>query len=96
MLLFFAISGIWQMFNWNGSGTFQALSSIHTMKRLKSGGVFLSSLPMMYFVILMAISFIVTTILGVIMALKFSRSRRAAIACLIAGIAIPIALILLR
>lgn len=96
MLLFFAISGIWQMFNWNNSGTFQALSSIHTMKQLKSGGAFLSSPLLKIFVLLMAISFIVTTLLGVIMALKFGRSRRAALLCIACGIVIPLLLILLR
>jgi hypothetical protein len=96
ILLFFAISGIWQMFNWNNSGTFQALSSIHTMKRLKTGGAFLSSPLLKIFVLLMAVSFIITTLLGIIMALKFGRSRRAALLCMAAGILIPILLILLR
>ena len=96
MLLFFAISGLWQMFNWNNSGPFQALSSVHTMKRLKAGGAYLSSPLLKLFVLLMAISFIVTTLLGVIMALKFGRSRRAALLCIATGILIPILLILLR
>jgi hypothetical protein len=44
----------------------------------------------------MAVSFIITTLLGVIMALKFGRSRRAALLCVAAGILIPILLIVLR
>lgn len=96
MLLFFAVSGIWQIFGWNGSGMFQALSSIHTMRQLKSGGVFLSSPLMMVFVLLMAVSFIVTTVLGVVMALKFGRSQRASVYCLAFGVLFPVALVLLR
>lgn len=96
MLLFFAISGIWQIFGWNGSGAYQALSTIHTMRASKAGGIFLSSPLMGIFVLLMALSFIITTILGVIMALKFGRSRRAALACLAFGVAFPLVLILIR
>ena len=96
MLLFFALSGIWQIFGWNSSGTFQALSSIHTMRALKSGGIFLSSPVMAVFVLMMAVSFIITTILGVVMALKFGRNRRASMLCLAFGILFPIILVLLR
>jgi hypothetical protein len=44
----------------------------------------------------MAASFIVTTVLGVVMALKFGRSRRAAFYCLAFGVICPLLLVLLR
>jgi hypothetical protein len=42
----------------------------------------------------MAASFVLTTILGVIMALKYGTSRRTAIYCLIVGILLPVGIIL--
>ncbi|MGZ8919964.1 MAG: hypothetical protein ACXW3L_03175 [Limisphaerales bacterium] len=95
MLLFFAISGLWQMFGLNSSGLFQTLSTIHTQHQLKSGDA-LGSPLMFTFVLLMALSFIVTTILGVVMALKFGGSRRATIYCLAAGVLAPLSLVLIR
>jgi hypothetical protein len=93
MLLFFAISGIWQTLGIR-SPLLQRLSTIHTSHALKIGGS-LTSYFMFIFVILMAGSFILSTILGVIMALKYGRSRRAALYCLAAGVAVPLVLVLL-
>jgi hypothetical protein len=95
MLLFFAISGLWQMFGLNNSGLLQTLSTLHTQRQLKTGDA-LGSPLMFSFVLLMAVSFIATTILGVLMALKFGRSRRAAIYCLAAGVLVPLSLVLIR
>jgi hypothetical protein len=50
----------------------------------------------MIFVIVMAVSSIVTTVLGVIMAVKFGRNRRAAYLCLAFGVAFPVVLILIK
>ena len=50
----------------------------------------------MIFVLIMAVSFIVTTILGVVMAVKYGRNRRAAYYCLVLGVAFPLVLILIR
>jgi hypothetical protein len=94
LLLFFAISGIWQTLGWN-SLFLQKLSSIHTERRWKDGSE-LGSFPLRVFVIIMALSFILTTILGVIMALKFGRNRKAALYCLALGISIPFVFVLLR
>ena len=92
LLLFFAISGIWQMCGVT-SPTLAWLSTIHTSRMLKLGGT-LTSPGLKFFVMLMAVSFILTTVLGVVMALKFGTNRRTAIYCLAAGIAIPLAAIL--
>ena len=45
--------------------------------------------------LVMAVSFIATTILGIVMALKFGKSRRAAFYCLAAGVVIPVAIIVI-
>ena len=51
---------------------------------------------MRWFVFAMAIAFIVTTVLGIIMAFKYGRNRRASLYCLAAGIVVPLLLVLIR
>jgi hypothetical protein len=94
LLLFFAISGIWQTLGFH-SALLQKLSSIHTESHWKNGSE-LGSFPLQIFVIIMALSFVLTTVLGVIMALKFGRNRKAAYCCLALGVLIPLALVLIR
>jgi hypothetical protein len=94
LLLFFAISGIWQTAGFR-TPALQLLSTIHTAARLKNGHD-LGSPMLKIFVILMAVSFVITTILGVVMALKYGRSRKAAVYCLSAGFIVPVVLVLLR
>ena len=92
-LLFFAVSGICQTFGLHNRFHFLArLATIHTSHGLKAGDG-LSSVFLMWFVVLMALSFIATTVLGIVMALKFGRSRRAALYCLAAGVVIPVAIV---
>src|ERR1043166_8757174 len=89
LLLFFAVSGIWQTFGWHFKGGPPApLSSVPNQRGLKDGAN-LSSPWLGFFVLIMAAAFILTTVLGIIMALKFGRNRRAAIGCLIAGVLVP-------
>ena len=93
LLLFFAVSGICQTFGLHNRSHFLAqLSTIHTSHGLKAGGS-LSNVFLMWLVLVMAVSFIATTILGIVMALKFGKSRRAAFYCLAAGVVIPVAII---
>jgi hypothetical protein len=53
-------------------------------------------LPLRIVVLIMAVSFIITTVLGVVIAFKTGRSQKAAFYCLLAGIASPGVLVLLR
>ena len=94
LLLFFAISGIWQTLGFR-SGFLQKLSSIHTQARWKDGSE-LGGFPLRIVVLIMAVSFIITTVLGVVMAFKLGQSRKAAFYCLVAGVAIPGVLVLFR
>jgi len=94
LLLFFAISGIWQTLGFQPE-FLHKLSSIHTQARWKDGSE-LGSVPLRIFVIFMALGFIISTVLGVIMAVKFGRNRKAAFYCLAAGIIIPSVPILFR
>jgi hypothetical protein len=74
MLLFFAVSGIWQTFepDYKSSKALAWLSTIHTSRGLKTGT--LTSAAMRDFVLLMSVSFIVTTLLGVAMAVRFGKA----------------------
>jgi len=95
MLIFFAVSGLWQTLPigiTQHSRIFALLSSIHTSHGMKVGS--LTSIYMMGFVILMALSLIFTIVLGVIMAFKFGH-KRAALYCLAGGIAVPLIFVLM-
>ena len=95
LLLFFAVSGIVQTLGLhNHSRLLERLSTVHTSRGLKAGGG-LNSPWLTLFVIIMAVSFIATTFLGIVMALKFGKSRRAAFYCLAAGVVIPLGIIAL-
>jgi hypothetical protein len=94
LLLFFALSGLWQTFG-TESPFLQKLSSIHTGRHWKDGSE-LTSFPMKVTVIFMTLSFIATTLLGIVMALKFGRSRKAALFCLAAGFLVPAIFVLAR
>ncbi len=99
MIVFFAISGLWQMFglgaskkNEHGSAALAYLSTIHTGHIPKSGG--LSSPYMEWFVIAMAVCLVFTILLGVVMAYRFGR-KKITVYCLLAGILAPILIVLL-
>jgi len=94
MLLFFAISGIWQMFNLHHahSEILTRLSTIHTSHQLKTGGS-LTSFFMKAFVLAMTASFILSTILGVVLAIKHGKNRRMAFYCLAVGVILPLIIV---
>jgi hypothetical protein len=94
LLLFFAISGIWQALGIRPH-FLRVLSTIHTSHQLKSGEG-LSSLPLTVFVVVMTVSFIFMTMLGIAMALKYGGSRRWVYGCLAFGVMFPTILILLQ
>jgi len=97
LLLFFALSGIWQRLGAQYSGgqsttlvqrAISLLSTIHTGRGLKSGET-LSSPAMSVMAMAMAVSLIMTILLGVILAFRFGH-QKVAVLCLLAGTLIPI------
>ena len=94
LLLFFAVSGLWQTLGFQ-SEFLQKLSSVHTQRAWKDGSE-LGSFALRVFVVLMTVSFIITTILGVILAFKFGRNRRAVMLVLALGVVIPGAFVVYR
>lgn len=102
LLSFFALSGLWQMFFLNrtwrlteGHPRLQKwqslLTTVHTGRSLKAGDT-LSSPVFRYFVAAMAVSLLITMLLGLLMAFRFGRGRIAAL-CVVAGILTPLLLI---
>ena len=89
MLLFFALSGVWQTLGFGHSGVLAMLSTAHTDAPLKSGFT-LSSLVLRVFIVVIAVGFICTTLLGILMALRQGGHRRTALCCLAVGILFPI------
>lgn len=93
MLLLFALTGIWQTLAIPKTKWMSLLSSIHTGAKK---GPSLTNPLLVCFIVLMAVAFIITTILGIMMAVKYGRNRRAAYYCLAFGVAFPLLLILIR
>ena len=95
MLIFFALSGVWQEF---GLGRYawwiRYLSAIHTGSKLKGQPHHPSSFILQGFVILMGLSLVVTVITGICLAFKFGRGKWT-LTCLTAGFLIPLAVIIL-
>jgi hypothetical protein len=101
MLVFFSVSGIWQVYGlqWvKGPNLLTYLSTIHMGHNLffkdPAKAYSLSSPYLEFFVVLMAASLVTSILLGVIMAFKFGRGTLA-LASLAAGVIIPLVLILL-
>jgi len=95
MLIFFAISGLWQTFRLNDRfPLLRALSAIHTVSHHKGPGWQPTSLCLEIFIALMSIGLIFSIITGVVMAFKFGRTTIAWVS-LAAGILLPVAIILI-
>ncbi|HEV3270923.1 MAG TPA: hypothetical protein VGZ93_01960 [Candidatus Methylacidiphilales bacterium] len=100
MLLFFSISGIWQVYGlqWvSGPNILTYLSTIHMGHNLffkdPAKAYSFTSPYLEFFVVLMAASLVISIILGVVMAFKFGRGTLALV-CLAAGALIPLILII--
>jgi hypothetical protein len=101
LLLFFLISGSWQTFGLNDtskSGNYvppaiiKSLSHVHTDQRWSGKEDAPSSVPFKWLVFLMAVGLLTTTILGIVMAFKYTRGW-IVWGCLFLGAAIPCFLI---
>jgi len=101
MLVFFSISGIWQVYGlqWvKGPNILTYLSTIHMGHQLffkdPTKAYSLSSPYLEFFVVSMAACLMISILLGVILAFKFGRGTLA-LGSLAAGILVPLILIVL-
>ena len=99
LLLFYAVSGFWQVFGWQWSKNYDErglalASTVHTGRGLKGGDIStLSSDPMRWFAAAMAVCLVVMVVTGLVLALRSAKSRTAAWA-IAAGFVIPLAFVL--
>lgn len=97
MLIFFAVTGSWQLFNWHESSkddsytaprALAVLSDIHKDAHIPpTPGR--SPTPLRYFMLAGALGLVSSSVLGVIMAYQFSRRPVVATICLLSGIIMP-------
>lgn len=102
LLIFFAVTGSWQIFNWHESDRqpggyvapemLSALSNIHKNAHIPPTKRN-SPAPVRYFMFAAAIGLVATTIIGVIMAYRFSRRPMTATICLVSGTVVPVILL---
>jgi len=98
LLMFFLISGCWQTFNLHEaseSGNYvppaiiKSLSQVHKDQRwVDSNKRPHSSVPFRYLIVLMSIGVLVTTVLGIVMAFKYTKGWIVWV-CLLMGAATP-------
>ena len=101
ILIFFAVSGSWQLFNWHESdknGTYRApralaiLSDVHKDAHIPpTPGR--QPTPLRYFMFVAAAGLVTSSVIGVVLAFRFSRKPLTAILCLLAGMAGPASLL---
>ncbi len=103
VLIFFAVTGAWQMFglhrgrkdnSYTPARAIVVLSEVHQHQHLESGGRN-EGTPLRWFILAAAGGVVVTTVLGIIMAFRFSRNKMPVVLCLAAGIVVPVALLLI-
>jgi len=97
ILIFFAVTGSWQLFNWHESkkdktytapSALAALSFVHKDAHIP-GTPGRQPTPLRYFMLASAFGLIATAGLGIVMAYRFSKRPVAATVCLLLGIALP-------
>jgi hypothetical protein len=98
LLLFFLISGAWQTFGLNHAsedGSYEppaiikSLSQVHKNQRWVDGAMVPQpSMPFRYLIVLMSAGLLLTTVLGILMAFKYTRPW-IVWGCLLMGIAVP-------
>ncbi len=102
MLIFFAVTGSWQLFalhRGTKDGSYvpprllSTLSTIHQYQHLPGTGRSLGT-PLRFFILAAAAALVLTTVLGVIMAFRSSRSPVPVLLSLGAGIVFPVVLLL--
>ena len=96
MLAFFCLSGVWQTLGWqdgNAHPWLKLLSTIHTGHGRKLQSIHLTSPFLTVFVIVMALSLLVSIGLGVTLAFRYGRGTLAVVS-LAGGILIPLGVIL--
>ncbi len=103
-IIFFSITGAWQTFNFHESSKdktytppawVSTLSEVHKNQRTEHTQAARPSVPLRWFIVLMSIGLVVTTILGLYMAFKMTRSLLVSGILFAVGIVVPVLLLYL-
>jgi uncharacterized iron-regulated membrane protein len=103
ILIFFAVTGAWQLFglhrgmkdgSYRPPETVAILSEIHMTQHIPPTNTN-GSTPLRYFMLAASVGLVATTIIGIVMAFRFARSKTPVILCLVAGVVIPVAILLI-
>jgi hypothetical protein len=104
VLIFFAVTGAWQLFSLNHGRKDNSyvppkiivrLSEIHQYQHIPPPDSFDRFTPIKYFFLAATIGLVASSILGVVMAFRFGRSRASVVSCLVAGVVVPTAILLI-
>jgi hypothetical protein len=95
MIILFALTGVWQELGMRRFPEWaRYLSAIHTGSGMKGAAHHPSSVALQGFIVLMGLGLIVSVGTGIYLAFKYGRSKLALL-CLISGILIPAAMIVI-
>ena len=105
VIIIFALSGALQTFRLQdapkGGGTYTPpawivrLADFHKDQRPAHGAGVRRSLPLQWFVVLMSVGLIGSTILGIVLAFKLNRDKRVVLGLIVLGLVIPLGLLYL-
>ncbi len=104
LIIFFAITGAWQTFSWHESSEDKTytppawigkLSEVHKNQRTEHAPGARPSVPLRWFIVLMSVGLVVTTLLGIYMAFKMTRNMVLVVILFAAGLVVPIVLLYL-
>lgn len=104
LIIFFSITGAWQTFNWHESSKDKTytpsalvskLSEVHKNQRTEHEPGVRPSVPLRWFIMLMSVGLVVTTLLGIYMAFKMTRNMLLVGILFAAGLFVPILLLYL-
>jgi len=104
LIIFFSITGAWQTFSFHESSKdktytppawISKLSEVHKNQRTERVPGARPSVPLRWFIVLMSIGLVVTTILGLYMAFKMTRSLTLACILFAVGLVVPLLLLYL-
>ena len=94
ILIFFAVSGACQLFGLHHvrkDGSHRPLAAVALLSVVHR----FPPTPLRYFMLAAAFGLVVTSVLGIVMAFRYGRNKRAVILSAAAGVVIPVAILLI-
>lgn len=103
VLIFFAVTGAWQLFGLDRGRKDHSyippkvvamLSDVHQFQHIPPTSTEAAT-PLRYFILAAAIGLVASSVLGIVMAFRFGRSRASVVSCLVAGVVVPVVILLI-